>query len=67
MLDIVKIMRHAGARLFQRIHFAAQPIHLGPAGDPRLDPMAMRISVDRIALKAAANLHLHGMRAGADQ
>jgi hypothetical protein len=31
------------------------PIHLGPAGDLRPDPMAVRIPLDRIAIKAPGN------------
>lgn len=68
MLDIAKDrVRHARAPFLKRFDLAAEPIDLGPTDDPRIDPVAMLMPLDRLAVQALANVHLDRMRAGADQ
>src|SRR5271165_275640 len=67
MLDVIKVMYDAGMRLFDRVHLAAQPVDLRPAGDARLDAMSMDIFFDRVDIEATAGLHRNGMRSRTDQ
>ncbi len=46
VLDIEQIVFHARVHQVDGRRLAAQPVHLGPAGDPRLDPVAVQVAID---------------------
>src|SRR5690606_21721015 len=45
VLQIVEVISHALGHLLDRICLAAEPIHLGPPGDTRLDAVALHIAI----------------------
>src|SRR5690606_6255826 len=45
VLHVVQVVLHAAGHLLDRIGFTAQAVHLGPAGDPGLDPVALHVAV----------------------
>src|ERR1700758_5199643 len=54
-------------RFVDRVHFAAQPVYLGPAGDAWLDAMTMQILLDRLAVEPIAGSHCDRVRARTDE
>src|SRR5215472_5199522 len=67
MLYVVKIVRHSVVRPFDFVDLTPQPIDLCPAGDARLDAMAVKVLLDDISVKLAARLHRYRVRARPDQ
>jgi len=56
MLDVEEIVFDAALDLFQGIGFPAPAVHLRPAGDAGLDPVARRVGVDHLVVELAAGL-----------
>ena len=63
-IDIFHVQAHALAHQFRGVNWAARAIDLGPAGDPGLDAVAVRIVTDNILHRLRFAGHSDGMRPG---
>src|SRR4051795_9543823 len=59
VLDVIEVELDALLDLLVGIAFAAPAVDLGPAGNPRLDPVAGEIAVDGLVEQPALQLALH--------